>query len=133
MSADETNQPRCGLKFPFPALIFLKQPADVLNHLQNLLPFSCYSQCVGSQSINPLCQQKLILIFAPNHDQLDVVTIVPHKNQSSESGTQSRINKSSADYSSHFDLDDKLRGTRNGNILSEDTKLQDLASRPSSV
>ena len=54
-------------------------------------------------------------------DQLDVVTIVPHKNESSESGTQSHINKSSLDYSSHFDLDDKLWGTRNGNILSEDT------------
>ena len=70
MSADETNRPWCGLKFQFPALIFLKQPADVPNHLQNLLPFSCYSQSVGSQSINPLCQQKLMLIFAPNHLQL---------------------------------------------------------------
>ena len=66
-------------------------------------------------------------------DQLDVVTIVPHKNESSESGTQSCIYESSPDYSSHFDLDDKLWGTRNGNILSEDTKVQDLASRPSSV
>ena len=66
-------------------------------------------------------------------NQLDVVTIVPHKNESPESGTQSHINKSSADYSSHFDLGDKLRGTRNGNILSEDTKVQDLASQPSSV
>ena len=70
MSADETNRPWCGLKFPFLALIFLKQPADVPNHLQNLLPFSCYSQHVGSQSINPMCQQKLILIFVPNHLQL---------------------------------------------------------------
>ena len=66
-------------------------------------------------------------------EQLDVVTIVPHKNESSESGIQSRINESSADYSSHFDLDDKLRGNRNGNILSDDTKVQDLPSRPSSV
>ena len=66
-------------------------------------------------------------------DQLDVVTIVPYKNESSESGTQSCINESSPDYSSHFDPDDKLRGTRNGNILSEDTKVQDLASRPLSV
>ena len=66
-------------------------------------------------------------------EQLDVVTIVPHKNESSESGIQSHINESSADYSSHFDLDDKLRGNRNGNILSDDTKVQDLPSRPSSV
>ena len=49
-----------------------KQSADVLNYLHILLPFSCYLQRVGSQSVNPLCQQKLIhlLILMPNHLQL---------------------------------------------------------------
>ena len=49
MSADETKWSSCGLKFPFTAFIFVKY-ADVLNYLQNLLPFSCYVQRVGSLS-----------------------------------------------------------------------------------
>ena len=72
-------------------------------------------------------------------DQSDHVTIAPDKNDSSDDksstpSTQSCSNEASADYSSHFDIDDmKLCGKRD-NILvkSEETELK-TTCRPSSV
>ena len=64
-------------------------------------------------------------------EQLDVVTIVPQKNEPCQSGIGSRTNESSADYSTHFDLD--LWGNKKGNIPSDDTNAQEIPSRPSSV
>ena len=65
---------------------------------------------------------------ASPEEHVDVVTILPQKYDSSESVTESGIsnqsvNKPSADYSSHFDLGNKIQPIKIGTILPKRSEL----------
>ena len=68
-------------------------------------------------------------VDASTEEHVDVVTILPQKRHSSESVTESGIsnqsvNKPSADYSSHFDLGNKVQLIKIGTILPNDQNSQ---------
>ena len=97
-----------------------------LTSVKSELKPPCLTEITSSMGESGNCTPTSnVHVDASPEEHVDIVTIVPQKCHSSESGISNQsANKPSADYSNHFDLGNKIHPIKIGTILPNDQNSQ---------